>query len=88
MQYMGVRYLMGCAEYWRGLQVDLHPTHIAFAGGQRGHYASVAVVAEEDFKAVRKGKPAHCPAGWRGWLGGGRQAGLDGWQLGMAGRAG
>ena len=52
-------------EDWRGLHVDLHPTHIAFAGRRialERCNAPKAAVAEEDGQAVRKGQLA----GWGG----------------------
>ena len=39
---------MGYVEYWRGLHVDLHHTHTAFAGG-RGLHKRVATLATQSW---------------------------------------
>ena len=79
---------MGCVEYWRGLHVDLHPTHAAFAGG-RGLHQCVATLATPLWlsrrarlsgKACLEGGVAGL-VGWQAWWGGGPGlvAGLVGW---------
>ena len=75
---MYVDFLRMCVEYWRGLHVDLHPTH-SICRRQRTALvccnARDAVVAEEGHSR-----------GVHGCLG--RQAGKVGWQAGWGGGPG
>ena len=73
------------------MNVELHPTHTALqcrrtrtalAHHIDDHNVSDTVVAEEEGKAFREGRPA----GWGGWPGG--VAGLVGWRAGSGGGQG
>ena len=78
---------MGCVEYWRGLHVDLHHTHTAFAGG-RGQHKSVATLATPSWLRRRTRLPGK--AGQQGGVAGrvGWRAGSGGGLVGEAGRVG
>ena len=76
---------MGCVENWRGLHVDLHPTHSRCRRTRTAlarRNARDAVVADEAGKAVWEGRPA----GWGGWQGGVK--GGVGWGVGSGGGPG
>ena len=75
---------MGCVEYWRGLHVDLHHTHTAFAGG-RGQHKRVATPATQSLLRRRARLP--WKAGWQGGVAGG-VASRVGWQAGWGGGPG